>query len=64
MKQREIDEKLEKLGIERRSEYDYQDTFGQRGRAASVGVTNDFRFLPIDICIIDLFSCRSSLANV
>ena len=36
MKQREIDEKLEKLGIEKRSEYNVPDIYGPRGRAASV----------------------------
>ncbi|OCB89245.1 hypothetical protein A7U60_g3612 [Sanghuangporus baumii] len=41
MKQREIDEKLEKLGIERRAESGHPDALHTRGRAASISSPAD-----------------------
>lgn len=41
MKQREIDEKLEKLGIEKRTDYSVPDVYGPHGRAASISSPAD-----------------------
>lgn len=60
MKQREIDEKLEKLGIERRADAGPVDAHLMRGRAASVSLIefpSKLRAI-VDPIKIDFFPCR------
>ena len=64
MKQREIDEKLEKLGIERRN--DHQEAFNMRGRATSVSLISVSHGI-LDHCSChgaDIFARRPRLADI